>query len=462
MKYLRVVIYDLKVLFRRKDVIFWTIIFPLFWLLMVAFIFVPPEKAIKIDLNVGIIDLDETENTNTTLHLWFNWTNVTSVKIVTRNFTDVLVKYFLESNGTSSVYFHIRKYYCESNVTLCIEELIIKKDLDIVIAVLNKSSLNYTLWLPVKLKIGIKSENPSQYYQLLGYVINPLVSFNLNNTFKRINMSVSYAIKGVKMWFKHYHNVSNTTLQFVSSEDFEKFMHGWLFGIAYPLWLDFKEVRPSVLKDRSRILGWNTLGAIGFMMMYTVLTSAIGTFVFKHSEGILRRQLSTPIRLRDLVIIDLVTTILLIFISSLVIVVVGLALGARFTFNILNLNHLIIMPILALSIIFTHMLGLIFAPLIKSPRAASSLGVALGLFIVFTTGIWWPPKEMLIEPLRYFADNFPPSLAIDVIRDLIIWNREIGQVLESLVKIVLGTLVMIAMVIFTYWKRFEKYLQRFI
>ncbi|HIC98905.1 MAG TPA: hypothetical protein EYP08_04510, partial [Pyrodictiaceae archaeon] len=54
---LRLALYDVKMLLRSKDMLFWSIAWPIIWMLMTAFIFVPPTSG-PAALSITIIDMD--------------------------------------------------------------------------------------------------------------------------------------------------------------------------------------------------------------------------------------------------------------------------------------------------------------------------------------------------------------------------------------------------------------------
>ena len=458
-KYLKLIIYEFKQTIRRKEIIFWVILWPLFWLFMAFFVFIPSEKSIHISVKIGILDLDKTENT--TVHFKVFMSKTWEFK--TKNFTADFINTFKELNGSNNIFYKLKLFKDVSNESKFVHDLIYNKGFDVVISILNNSSLNYTYNFPVKLRIYVKYENPAKYYQLIGYLMNIISRFNINKTIERVNMYVNYAISGFRYYmnYSRYFNYSKWNV----TEDFVKWFRyaliGWYFGLAYPTYPELKEVKPKVYALRSKILGWTTVGLIGFMMMYTILISSIGVFAFRSEEGVLRRLIVSGFKLRDLIIVDFLSTLLLVLLASLVLIITGVALGAEIVFNPFNLDHWISIGITLLTVLFMYMLGLLIAPFVKNAKTATSIGVILGLLIVFLTGIYWPPKEMLPIPLQVFASNFPPAISFDILKVVIVWNKPITQLLPDIIKVITGSLLITAVIILLYWKRLEKLLSKF-
>ncbi len=101
-------------------------------------------------------------------------------------------------------------------------------------------------------------------------------------------------------------------------------------------------------------------------------------------------------------------------------------------------------------------MGLLIAPFARSARGASGLAVVISLILVFTTGIWWPPKQMLVGPLRAFAEVFPPSIAFDIVRDLVVWRRSLEYILPKLATMGYGCIILLVIIIALYYRRLEK------
>jgi len=105
--------------------------------------------------------------------------------------------------------------------------------------------------------------------------------------------------------------------------------------------------------------------------------------------------MASPLRLRTLIAIDITSTLVFEAISMAILVLVGLALGARIILDITNPLHILAIVVIAIAALFAYGMGLLIAPFARSARDASGLAVMVSLILVFTTGIWWPQKNGL-------------------------------------------------------------------
>jgi len=448
---LRIALYDVKMLLRSKDVLFWTIAWPIIWMLMTAYVFVPPTPG-PVTFSVTLIDADHGFSLEELAKFGIPVTNTTmNFTISSVNFTEKLIDALEDYAKERGMKLKLNVIKVKDhNITKYIEEgrrIIKERDIDLVIIVLPNASECYTIWAPVRLNILAKASNPTEEYANIGTIIQPLVNMSTTMSLDRINKVMEYMEK-----YFEWQGVSIP----------KKFIVYGLYGMAFPVVPQIKSVKPKVVEDRPGILGWTTIGALGYIAMLSSMTSAAGFFVYRKESGTLRRLMASPIRLRTLIATDLTSTLIFEAISMIILVLVGLAIGARIILDITNPLHLLAIAIIAVAALFAYGMGLLIAPFARSARGASGLAVVISLLLVFTTGIWWPPKEWLVEPLRSFAEVFPPSIAFDIVRDLVVWQRSLEYIAPKLVTMSYGCIVLLALIIALYYKRLEKIASRII
>ena len=104
-------------------------------------------------------------------------------------------------------------------------------------------------------------------------------------------------------------------------------------------------------------------------------------------------------------------------------------------------------------------MGSILSLMVKSVRGASSLSSSLGLMLAFTTGIWFP-REWFPEWMRILADYSPATWAVDAIRDVIIFEAGLMEVMHYVIGAALASLVVLAVGAMIYRRMLRKYLER--
>ena len=454
MRVLRLALYDVKALLRRRDVLFWVIAWPIIWMLMTAFIFVPPRPG-PTTLSVTLIDMDRGFSVEELMKILARYgvslTNVSrgSATFATPiNFTEELVESLKSYAKEKGIELRLNVVKALSNnVTRYVEEgreIIRREGVDIVIIVPPNASECYAVWTPVRLVVLVKASSVAEEGMNVGTIIQPLVNLSVATSLHRINETLSYVGR------------------YFARAPYSKFVKLGLYGIAFPVVPEIESVKPRALIDRAGVLGWYTVGALGYVAMLESMTSAAGLFVYRKEGGVLRRLLASPLRFRTLVAVDLLSTVMFEAIAMAILVLIGISLGARIVLNVANPLHLLAIALIVVAMLFAYGMGLLIAPFARSARGASGLAVVLSLILVFTTGIWWPPKEMLSGPLRTFANVFPPSIAFDIVKDLIVWQRPFEYVLPKLITMGYGCIALLTAIVVLYHRRLEKIVSKMI
>ncbi len=444
---LSIIYYGIKSYLRHKDVLFWVIAWPILWLLLVAYVFVPPTGGVEV--RVAIIDCDQGLQSNVTA-----WTPLYSGEEV--NLTNEVVSVFKQASGVKATYM-VDVVGCRcSNKSSCrdyAKGLLIKKGYDIAVLVPENASEYYVNWIPVNLTVYIKASTPNEEYLGYGYALSPLFNLTMNSTLERIDRATEFVSNYTK-----YSTPSNVTYNMTGAE-YSRYIRFFFYSIVFPVNPSIDIVKPRTMVDRPGVVGWTTIGAIGLALMTGLLTAGAGFFVFRSESGYLKRLLASSISLRKLLLIDLVENLIISLIVSAIIVAVGVAIGARILFNPLDPLHYIAVVFILLAALFAYGLGLLLAPITRSSRATGG-ATAIGLILVFLTGIWWPPKQMLPQPLRAFAYVFPPSCAFDVVRDIVVWGKSLVDTLWNMEAAIIGTIILYVIIALVYHSRLEKFAEK--
>jgi len=144
--------------------------------------------------------------------------------------------------------------------------------------------------------------------------------------------------------------------------------------------------------------------------------------------------------------------------TSLAIIAVGKAIGAKISWDPLNPWHWLVPLNLFLVFLMTMSMGFMISLVSKTSRFASFLGIMLGLLLSFITGIWFP-KWMLSRELRALAEVFPVTWAIDTIRGIAVFNVDPSELVNTQVGIVVATIVLVALGLLSYRKTISRYVE---
>ena len=452
-------IYDLRTYFRHKDTLFWTLAWPLFWLILTAYVFIPQTPS-SITVNVALISLDEgLKNFTSPMSHFMN------VTLPNKTFTNMLITNLKSVNGTKGVIYKLRMYrnICISTSKCLVRarDMLIHKDYDVALVIPRNATKCYSSWFPVRIYVLVKASRPEEEYLRYGYVMNVMGKFMFNLTKVRIEDAVRFVTSYWMKWYRQYNVSTYTELNETVMKNVSKYIKYFFLTMASPIWPNISVVKPKTITDRPGIIGWTIIGAIGLSIVIASMVSAAGFFAFRKEDGVLRTLLASPIKLSSILIEDIISTLIISAVSAGIIIAVGIAIGGRIIFNAMNPTHYVAIVMLLIAALSSYAIGLLMAPTIKTSRAVTA-AVALGLFFVFLTGIWWPPKWMLPLPLRLFADVFPTACAFEAMRDLIVWNKPLIETSWNIIKALIGTGILYVMNLAMYRNRLERIAEKVI
>ncbi len=404
---------DIKGIFRSPSTMFWIIGYPVLLLLMTVFIWVPPSQP-AYTVNVALTTYPEYSE-NITSMLTSIMENITINN--TRLFKVVVVEN--ESEGL---------------------ELLRSGKVD---ALLEFPSNLWDILSGKAYANNTSTVNPVRVYVLSSGTKTQIVSsiiqgfldrFSLETIKKRLEITAYYAEK--------YGS------QYVPEEYREQFHYWtqWLKTLGTPLNYTLEEVRPKGLlgafSNRAAILGWMLIGLIGVQTLFSGLIVASSSVVEEKENGTLIRILASPIKPLTLLVATTAGVLVSVALSTIAIIVVGLGLGAYIPFNPLNPYHWLAILYIVLGIFFVIGLGLTIGMFVRRSSAATTISFIIAFPAMFTTGVWWPPKEFLPQPLRLLADYSPLTQALDGARQILVYGASGTQALAPLLYVVLAALIM--------------------
>jgi len=418
---------ELKITFRERETVFWIFAWPLIWILLAAFVFIPPTVDQPITLKVGIVNYD----INSTYP--FNGTY----------FTNILSE--IEYRGVKL--FEVTEYL---NETKMVEDI-------------RKGKLDGGFVIPEGFgeKVIIGQSNLTVYIGARDIQRAQISEAILKGFIERMNKDISMrkvneTMKYIVYFAKEYVPAMNFSLPSKVNMTWIEFVRMWYTGLALPIDATFKSVKPQVLTSRETIVGWLTIGAIGMVMLYTGFTIGSIMAVAEKERGTLRRLLASPASSTDMLIGKTIAGIVTLGLASLFSIAVGIGCGARILWNPFKLEYWLVPLIFTLIALFTIGIGMLLSLIAKTSRGASSLSVILGLMFAFLAGIWFP-KWWFPSWMRILADIFPATWGIDAIRSIIVYEMELKEVLPSILGIAVASAISYALGILAYKRLLRKY-----
>jgi len=411
---------DFKSMIREKIAVFWAIVWPALWVVLVAFIFIPPEVGSGLTFVIGITNYDKGYNSISL--------GATLVDVL-RNFTD----------------FKVVLYNSSEDLLADLE----KARLDIGVVIPENFTIE-TLSGTGKLYVYISGSDPQRIQINRGFAQGFFYQFAREVALEKAKVYTKYFI----MYSGNYTNMVIPGLN-MSMIDV---VNRSLVGLANPMDIVFEEKTPKALSDRPAMIGWYTIGAIGMVMLYSGISAGAMAVVVERESGRLDRMIASGVKAFDLLVGKTISEGLILAISSIVVILMGWVLNARIIWSPLNPRDWLVPLNLLFVYLMSMSIGFILSLATRSSRSAGTLGTVIGLLLSFTTGVWMP-KSFLLQPIRAVADVFPVTWALDIVRAVMIYNEEVSNLILMQIQVAIATATLMMMGIAAYRKTISRYVE---
>ncbi len=224
---------------------------------------------------------------------------------------------------------------------------------------------------------------------------------------------------------------------------------GWLELMADPLDVVVESETPPLLATPGGIRAYYAVSMVGIEALFIGLFSGAMAINERKRTGTLQVILSSPMRDWELLASDTLAALALVGLSAAAVVSVSLATGAKYAVDasVIAFSALI----LAFGTLFTIGLGLLIAPLAKTPEGASALVNAIAFPVMFAGGIAIP-VFILPEPLQVFANYWPLSRAIISVRRLLLNEFTVNEALAYSAPAAVAAVIIYVIGLFVYKK----------
>jgi len=411
---------DSKSMIREKMAVFWAIVWPALWVVLVAFIFIPPEVGSGLTFVIGITNYDKGYNSISL--------GATLVDVL-RNFTD----------------FKVVLYNSSEDLLADLE----KARLDIGVVIPENFTIE-TFSGTGKLYVYISGSDPQRIQINRGFAQGFFYQFAREVALEKAKVYTKYFI----MYSGNYTNMVIPGLN-MSMIDV---VNRSLVGLANPMDIVFEEKTPKALSDRPAMIGWYTIGAIGMVMLYSGISAGAMAVVVERESGRLDRMIASGVKAFDLLVGKTISEGLILAISSIIVILMGWALNARIIWSPLNPRDWLVPLNLLLAYLMSMSIGFILSLATRSSRSAGTLGTVIGFLLTFTTGVWMP-KSFLPQPIRAFADVFPVTWALDTVRMIMIYNVDTANLILTQIQVLAATTALIVVGIVAYRKTISRYVE---
>lgn len=222
-------------------------------------------------------------------------------------------------------------------------------------------------------------------------------------------------------------------------------LQGWNMNISKTRNVILYE-EESVISESFEYIDFFMPGVIGL----TVMTNAIYGTIFRNTKyrkrGILRKLTTTPMKRSEWLLAKMLFMTVLSFISTFVILIVGIAV---FSINV-KINFFMFFIIISASFAFAG-IGMIITRFVREEETADSAAGAITFPMMFLAGTFFP-LEIMPEYLQVIAKVLPLYYVNEGLRDAMIYGNFSGAVFNAMVTFGIALFFFIIGVLITSWK----------
>lgn len=411
---------EVKILLSDKVALFWVIVWPIFWIVLVAYMFAPSGSAGPVRVTLGVVNYDEP---------------VDALYFTGEDLIDLLRNLTHDSENVFRVvlYSDESKLYGDLKCGKLDAGLIIPENFSMDL-IAGTASLRVLIWAGDPYKSSITRSLISGF----------LGEFSKHVGTMKAEIALQYANASIGGDSEILYNIRR-----------------FMLGIAAPINATYVEVQPETFTTREGVLGWFVFGAVGMTFLTAGFSEGASVIYRERTLGSLQRILVSPVSTFVLIISLAVSTIAILLLTAVIVVTAGVVLvGAKVLFNPTNPLHWLAVALLAVAAFMSFSIGLLLSVFAKTYRSAGNLGTILGLIVSFTTGIWFP-KSMLPRPLALISELSPFTWVVDVVRDILVFEAGFNEVTDDLVKISVATLAISVLSYVVYKHRLTRVLQSY-
>ncbi len=221
-----------------------------------------------------------------------------------------------------------------------------------------------------------------------------------------------------------------------------------------PISVEGVPVSPEILATKGGVRTFYVIGMIGVQILFSGLYTGAGIIVERKRDGTLKLLLSSPMRGYTIFAADTVTSMVALLISATAIVVVGRLAGADYSL-IEWRDALAMSGLFAVGLLGSLGLGLVIAPLARSPEAVNMLVNSIAFPLMFLGGIIIP-AFILPEWAQDIPKALPLYWCLEGVRRIVLYNYGIGEALGVALPGIIASLALYIAGAIVYRRLLEK------
>ncbi|MCW8802364.1 MAG: ABC transporter permease [Candidatus Bathyarchaeota archaeon] len=384
---------------RNKTAIFFTLLFPLFFIVIIGFTFGQAGTSSASNIVVGVVNHDNqliNINEGTSVNSTIGDTFIETLEIA--NFTVYSYDQYgdRDSNGTAAY-------------------AISRGDLDAIVVI----PANFTETLAF------------QYLNETGMPLPTQASIELfvDPTDTTGAMITQQSVLGfISGFVKEYQKIM---INYTPSE-----MKGFVEVLADPI--NVTTSNAEVTENELQWIDYMVPGTLGLVLLWSGLNHASMTIASERTKGTFQRMIIAPVSPTVVLIGKFISNLALVYMSGFIMLLSGILL---FQVN-LYWNIPVIILAMFLGSLSAIGIGLIISSVAKNEEAANSIAVIISVPLQFFIGAFFP-LEMMPEAAQVFGRALPFTKMVDAMTDIMTRNLGIDAIVPELLYLTVSGIILI-------------------
>lgn len=390
---------------RNKTAIFFTLLFPLFFIIIIGFTFGQSGSETTSRIVIGIVNFDSRE-----------------VALETINSTNSSIgNLFIQ--GLETANFTIEEYneYGDRDTNGTAAYAISRGNIDAIIIIpanfTESLSFQYTnngMPVPTKAQIGL--------------YVDPTDTTGALITQQSIIGFISEFVK----------EYQNEAIKQVPPD-----MKAHVEIIADPLIVEVSEA--DVTENDLQWIDYMVPGTLGLVLLWSGLNHASMTISTERTKGTFQRMVIAPVSPTTVLVGKFISNLALVYMSAFIMLVSGVLL--------FQVNLYWNIPVIILAIFLGSLsaigIGLIISSLAKNEEAANSIAVIISVPLQFFIGAFFP-LEMMPEAAQFFGETLPFTKLVDAMKSIMTRNLPFDAVIPEIIYLTVSGLILLLIGTITY------------
>ena len=383
---------------RNKIAIFFTLLFPLFFIVIIGFTFGQSGETDMSRIAVGVVNLDgELVALN----------NATSGN---STIGDLFVEALESANFTVTGYGE----YGDRDTNGTAAYAISRGDIDAILIIPANFTESLTFQYTDNMGIPISTKAQIQLY------VDPTDTTGAMIT----QQSVLGFISGFE---KHYQEIA---IQQVPSE-----IQAYIKVLADPINVTTSEA--EITGNELQWIDYMVPGTLGLVLLWSGLNHASMTIATERTKGTFQRMVIAPVSPTIVLLGKFISNLALVYMSAVIMLVSGILL--------FQVNLYWNIPVIALAIFLGSLsaigIGLIISSLSKNEEAANSIAVIISVPLQFFIGAFFP-LDMMPEAAQAFGNALPFTKLVDAMKDIMTKNLPFDAVTPEIMYLAISGVVL--------------------